>query len=71
MEILKPTSQSKDQPAVSAQEDAALLALAERRSDQVQNRLTDAHGIAAKRIIFCTPQVDKNADAKPRVDLEL
>ena len=66
-----PTSQSKDQPAVSAQEDAALLALAERRSDQIQNRLTDAHGIAAKRIIFCTPQVDKNADAKPRVDLEL
>jgi outer membrane protein OmpA-like peptidoglycan-associated protein len=51
--------------------DTELLALAEQRADQIQNRLVDVHSIAAKRIIGCEPKIAKRTDATPRVDLEL
>ena len=51
--------------------DSALLALAERRSDQIQNQLVQSHGIAAERIISCKPQFDKDTDGQPRVDLDI
>ena len=63
-----PAAQSNVQPD---NPNAALLSLAEQRSDQVKNQLVQSHGIAAKRIIECQPEVDKKADAKPRVDLDI
>ena len=57
--------------AKSDEANTALLTLADQRSAQVQNQLNNAHGITAKRIIDCKPVVDKNADAKPRVDLDI
>jgi hypothetical protein len=51
--------------------DAALLALAEQRSDQILNQLVKVHGIAPKRIIGCEPKIAKGDNAKPRVDLDL
>ena len=63
-----PAAQSSEQ---TDNPDAALLTLADQRSAQVQNQLTKAHGIAAKRIIDCKPVIDKDAEAKPRVDLDI
>ncbi|MDJ0984351.1 MAG: DUF748 domain-containing protein [Desulfobacterales bacterium] len=57
--------------AKSDEANTALLTLADQRSAQVQNQLNNAHGITAKRIIDCKPVVDKNADARPRVDLDI
>ena len=49
--------------------DEAMLALAERRADQMEDILVNQHGIIDKRIFICKPEIDKNPDAKPRVEL--
>ncbi len=49
--------------------DEAMLALAERRAGLMEDILVNQHGIKAKRIFICKPQIDKNPDAKPRVEL--
>jgi outer membrane protein OmpA-like peptidoglycan-associated protein len=53
-------------PALSAE---AMLALAERRADLIEDILVSQHGIENKRIFICKPESDKNPDAKPRVEL--
>jgi flagellar motor protein MotB len=59
------------EPAASASTDAALLELAKKRSKRIKERLVNEHGIAAKRIIGCESEIDKDAGAKPRADLEI
>ena len=46
-----------------------MLALAERRADQIEDLLVSRYGIKDKRIFICKPEFDKNPDAKPRVEL--
>ncbi|MGD9175213.1 MAG: DUF748 domain-containing protein [Desulfobacterales bacterium] len=51
--------------------DAVLLELAEKRIDRIKDQLVKVHGTAANRIIDCTPEIDNDVDAKPRVNLEI
>ena len=51
--------------------DDPLLILADKRSERIKNQLVTGHGISAKRIIDCKPEIAKGADAQPRVDLEI
>jgi hypothetical protein len=55
----------------NASTDAALLTLAQNRMNRIEDHLVKLNGIEAKRIIACEPEIDKTADAKPRVDLDL
>jgi hypothetical protein len=47
----------------------AMLALAEQRADLMEDVLVNQHGIKDKRIFICKPEIDKDPDAKPRVEL--
>ena len=47
----------------------ALLALAEKRADQIEDILVSQHGIKDKRIFICKPDIDPAPEAKPRVEL--
>jgi len=67
----KEKTRSQKEPAASASTDPALLALAKKRSKRIEDQLAKLHEIAAKRIIACKPQIDKNAAAKPRAELAL
>jgi hypothetical protein len=49
--------------------DEAMLTLAERRADQIEEMLVSRHGIKDKRIFICKPEIDKNPEAQPRVEL--
>ena len=49
--------------------DEAMLTLAERRADQIEEILVSQHGISDKRIFICKPEIDKNPAAQPRVEL--
>jgi len=51
--------------------DEALLTLAKERTKRIEDQLVNAHGIAVKRIIGCKSEIDKSAEAKPRVDLAI
>jgi outer membrane protein OmpA-like peptidoglycan-associated protein len=53
----------------SSKENAALLELAEKRTERIHDQLVKLHGIAAKRIIACEPQIDTSPDARPRAKL--
>lgn len=46
-----------------------MLALAEQRADLIEEILVSRHGIQDDRIFICKPEIDKNPEAKPRVDL--
>jgi outer membrane protein OmpA-like peptidoglycan-associated protein len=59
------------EPAASASTDAALQALAKKRSKGIEDQLVNVHGIAVKRIIGCQSEIDKSTGAKPRVDLAI
>ena len=67
----KDNTRTPKEPAASASTDAALLALAKKRSQGIEDQLVDTHGIAVKRIIECKSEIDKSAEAKPRVDLAI
>ena len=73
----RPTDPAEDnadkdkEPAASKITDAALVKLAKNRSDRIEDHLVKSHGIAGNRIIDCTPEIDRSADARPRADLEL
>jgi hypothetical protein len=67
----KDKTRSQKEPAASASTDPALLALAKKRSKRIEDQLVKLHGIAAKRIIACKSEIDKNAEAKPRAELAL
>lgn len=62
---------AQKQSAASTTTDAALLELAERRTEGIEDQLVKLHEIAANRIIACKPEIDKNAKASPRADLEI
>ena len=47
----------------------AILDLAERRADQIEDILVSQHGIKDKRIFICKPEIDPAPEAKPRVEL--
>ncbi|MET0104914.1 MAG: DUF748 domain-containing protein [Sedimenticola sp.] len=49
--------------------DEELLALADERASKVKGHLVKKHGIDAGRLISCKSAVDKEKEAKPRVDL--
>jgi len=67
----KDKTRSQKEPAASASTDPALPALAKKRSERIEDQLVNGHGIAAKRIIACKPEIDRGAEAKPRVELTL
>lgn len=67
----KDKTRSQKEPAAAASTDADLLALAQKRSKRIKDQLVNAHGIAVNRIIGCQSEIDKSADAKPRVDLAI
>ena len=46
-----------------------MLALAKQRAEQIEDLLVGQHGIKDKRIFICKPEIDKNPDAKPRVEV--
>ena len=52
-------------------DDAALLELAKNRTERISNQLEKLHGIAAKRIIACEPEIDSSAAAMPRANLQI
>jgi hypothetical protein len=63
-----------DRAAMSANAsigDSALLELAKNRMHSIEDHLVKLNGIEAKRIIDCEPDIDKTAEAKPRVNLEI
>ena len=64
-------TQSHNEPDISETTDAALLALAKKRTEVIENQLVNHHAIAAKRIIACKPKIDESTEAKPRVDLDI
>ncbi|MGD2186442.1 MAG: DUF748 domain-containing protein [Desulfobacterales bacterium] len=49
--------------------DEAMLVLAEQRADHIETILVNQHHIKDERIFICKPEIDKNPDAKPRVEL--
>jgi hypothetical protein len=49
--------------------DEAMLALAQRRADQIEDMLVNRHGITHNRIFICKPKIDPSAEATPRVEL--
>ena len=73
--------QAADTPAAAEQQiaaakdarlplgDEAMLALAQRRADQIEDKLVNRYGITHNRIFICKPKIDPNAEAKPRVEL--
>ncbi len=48
-----------------------LLALAKRRAEAIEDYLVKQHGVSASRAAVCRPQIDPNAEALPRVDLQI
>ena len=58
------------EPAASASTDA-LVALAKNRTKRIEDQLVNVHAVTVKRIIKCKSEIDKSADAKPRVDLAI
>ncbi|MET0013001.1 MAG: DUF748 domain-containing protein [Sedimenticola sp.] len=60
------TEQAAPEVVVTEEE---LLALADERASKVKGHLVKKHGIDAGRLISCKPAVDKEKEAKPRVDL--
>jgi outer membrane protein OmpA-like peptidoglycan-associated protein len=67
----KNKTRPQKEPATSASTDAALVALAKNRTKRIEDQLVNVHAITVKRIINCKSEIDKSADAKPRVDLSI
>jgi len=67
----KNKTRPQKEPATSASTDAALVALAKNRTKRIEDQLVNVHAITVKRIIKCKSEIDKSADAKPRVDLAI
>lgn len=59
---------AQDKPAEIG--DELLLELARRRSGEIKRLLVD-RGIAPDRLFVCNPEIDPNADGKPRTELML
>ena len=51
--------------------DESLLALAKRRAEVVEDHLVKQHGVSPGRAAVCRPQIDPEAEAPPRVDLQI
>ncbi len=49
----------------------AALTLARQRAEVLKDYFTSQYGIATDRLFLCDPELDPNAEAKPRVDLAL
>ena len=49
----------------------AALALANKRAEGLKDYFVKQYGIASDRLFLCDPELDKGADAQPRVDLTL
>jgi hypothetical protein len=47
------------------------VALAKNRTKRIEDQLVNVHAITVKRLIKCKSEIDKSADAKPRVDLAI
>jgi hypothetical protein len=66
-----PSAKAAAQTDASKTTDDALLELAKNRTKRIEDQLVNVHAITAKRIIACKPEIDKSAEANPRVDLAL
>jgi len=67
----KNKTRPQKEPAASASTDADLVALAKNRTKRIEDQLVNVHAITVKRLIKCKSEIDKSADAKPRVDLAI
>ena len=55
-------------PAVGVVDEAALLELGEAREKRVKDALVDK-GVTASRVVLCTPEIDEEPGAAPRVEI--
>jgi outer membrane protein OmpA-like peptidoglycan-associated protein len=60
--------QATQPPAVP---DETLLALAKRRAEVIEDYLVKQHGVSPGRAAVCRPEIDAEAEAQPRVDLQI
>ena len=51
--------------------DETLLALAKRRAEKIEDYLVKQHGVSPGRAAVCRPEIDPEAEAPPRVDLQI
>ena len=51
--------------------DETLLALAKQRAEAIEDYLVKQHGVDPGRAAVCRPQIDQEAKALPRVDLQI
>ena len=49
--------------------DEVLMQLARNRSEALKDYLVEKQGVAAERLFICHPQIDKEEEALPRVEL--
>jgi outer membrane protein OmpA-like peptidoglycan-associated protein len=68
-------AQEKEAPAAKPNlqdvPEAEMLALAKRRAEAVEDYLVNQHGVSASRTAVCRPTLDPEAEAPPRVDLQI
>jgi uncharacterized protein involved in outer membrane biogenesis len=64
----KDGDQAASDEATPADPTEALLELGRERQLVVKDYLVD-HGVAAERLVICTPEIDDSPDAQPRVEL--
>ena len=62
---------TQDQQTDTLPDDAAILALAEQRMVMLKDILTKKYAVKPERIILCTPAIDANKQAIPRVEVSL
>ena len=51
--------------------DDALEALARQRAEKLKDILVDRYGVSAAQLFICHPTLENDAEAKPRVRLQL
>ncbi|MCU7916549.1 MAG: hypothetical protein KZQ65_11830 [Candidatus Thiodiazotropha sp. (ex Gloverina cf. vestifex)] len=64
------TSSSKQSPAPVVS-DKEMMALAQRRAEQVEDYFVNQHGISAGRAAVCRPVLNEEAGAIAKVDLQI
>ena len=60
-----------EQAALPTVPEEALLALATKRAEAIEDYLVTRHGLSASRAAVCRPVIDPQSEAVPRVDLQI
>lgn len=56
--------------AINANQVSVLLELAQQRADLVKNTLVESGKVTSKRLLFCSPTIDYDENASPRLSFE-